>query len=140
MVSVPVSRTLQLTDIAGLSISRHKDNFAVVHHKDAGRDLVISVGGLTQSHGAWWAHRERSSHSTLFSLTPPPLLHSTVTEFVSRFYLAAREAGNKIEVKVVDSITYNNTQKPGTEKLLRFKPNPAGVPGFSFSGGYVLYA
>ena len=63
-----------------------------------------------------------------------------VTEFVARLYLAARDAGNKIEVKMVDAITYNNTTRPGQTKTLQFKANPAGVPGTVVSRSTVLYA
>lgn len=94
-------------------MSPHKDNFAVVHHKEDGRDLVVSVGGADSSH---------------------------LTEFVARVYLAAREAGNKIEVTTKTEIVYNNSQQPGKNKTLRFKANPAGVPGTTYKSGTVLYA
>ena len=43
-------RTLNLTDLTGISVSPHKDNVAVVHHTEEGRDLLVSVGGNTDAH------------------------------------------------------------------------------------------
>lgn len=63
-----------------------------------------------------------------------------MTEFVSRLYLATREAGQKLDVRVTETISYNNSSKPGPEKTLRFKTNPSGVAGSIYSKGVVLYA
>ena len=63
-----------------------------------------------------------------------------MTEFVARLYLAARDAGNKLEVKMIDTLTYNNSMRPGQTRTLQFKANPAGVPGTVVSRNTVLYA
>eukprot|EP01147_Barroeca_monosierra_P006188 gene6188-7413_t len=103
---------MALDSISSISVSKFTDNIMVIHSKDQGHDLVVSVGGEDENH---------------------------VYELVARLYLACRDANNKIPVNVVDTITYNNTTKPDQTKSLTFKPNPTGLAGTYFTRGTVVY-
>eukprot|EP00054_Salpingoeca_dolichothecata_P022835 m.150677 g.150677 ORF g.150677 m.150677 type:complete len:1003 (+) comp24477_c0_seq2:92-3100(+) len=94
-------RSIDLKSLKGASASKFKDSVVVLHSREEGMDAVFVVGP-EEDHAA---------------------------EFLARLYLACREIGNKIPVEVKDTLTYNNTTKPGTPKTLSFAANPSGVPG-----------
>jgi myosin-1 len=102
-----------LTEIAAVVVSPHADNVAVVQLKEPGHDMVMSIGGAEENH---------------------------VIEFITRLYLACRDAGNKIEVRVVESpLTYNRSGRETGAKQLVVKRNPAGLPGTQLTKAAVLF-
>lgn len=42
---------MALDSISSISVSKFTDNIMVIHSKDQGHDLVVSVGGEDENHG-----------------------------------------------------------------------------------------
>lgn len=88
-------------DIKGISMSRSRDSFVIIHHNQPGKDVVLDLG-----RAAW----ERGM------------------ELTAAIFIATRDIPNKkyIDVKIDNTLNYNNSGKPDTpQKTLTFMDVPA---------------
>eukprot|EP00041_Stephanoeca_diplocostata_P032668 m.1054505 g.1054505 ORF g.1054505 m.1054505 type:complete len:1013 (+) comp24189_c0_seq2:178-3216(+) len=96
------SRVLPLESITGVTVRRETDAVAVVH-SDEGHDIVFN-----------------------FSQGEKNLVYNFVVFLAMS--LAAR-GKRKLDVKLVDEISFNNTGKAGNVRTLDFLQDPAETPG-----------
>ncbi|KJE95898.1 myosin IE heavy chain [Capsaspora owczarzaki ATCC 30864] len=82
---VTPKRVMSIKQIKAISVSPNKASVAVIHSTQPGFDTILDLGVSGQDR---------------------------LSEFVVLTYLAARKAGHKFAVNVVDTIQYNNAENP----------------------------
>jgi len=107
-------QAIALQDITGVSVSKGRDCFLVIHHKVPGNDVVLDLGKGAMN----W---ER------------------VTELLAAIYIATRDVPSRhyINVNVADSFQYNASGNPQAPvQSLTFSPLPQMRTGNASNGKF----